>query len=222
MKNRKIIAMVCAVMLYMLLPMQIFAQTLYSNVGSMPASALVNPSLVSYIYRASIRLEKGYAVGMARIDGDKPIPLSDVAAKAEIYSAAGQLLRSSGIKENVDSRLSSFYVNTTYNGSGSMYCKGTFQFLDGSRMIKRTLQTPSGVAPYSVLPEVKRNECGLLYGSNLYDERVDLVWVKGDSGVDGYAYATDLNDSEIDTIVRKIPVYDVTGKVIIDYFTIGE
>lgn len=222
MRKRRIIATVCAIMLYMLLPAQAFAQTLYSSIGSMPASSLVNPSLVSYTYRASIRLEKGYAVGMARIDGDKPIPLSDVAAMAQIYSASGQLLRSSGLKENSDSRLSSFYVSTTYNGSGAMHCKGTFQFIDGTQPLRRTLKTPDGIASYGLIPGVKRNEQGLLYGSNLYDERVDLVWVKGDSGVDGYAYTTDLYTWEIDTDVRKVPVYDISGKTIIDYFTIGE
>lgn len=234
MRKNNIIKIVCVVILCCLMPIQAFAQTL-------SASGVITPAefdgfvITTYNYKASIRLEKGYAVASCRVDADRPIQPAEVAILTEIYNGTGKLLKTSELQLSNNSSLNNFIVNISVNSSTSMYCKGRFQFIDGERIKVRTLQTATGMAATRGITAVSGiNQSGLKYGSGLWDEDLDLILVEGNNGNEGYVYAEKLygpqemtteefyERMEELTNERVLPVFEKDGITVIDSFKVGE
>ena len=210
------------------------AATIYSSQRHIPATDLnYDPAMVSYDFRAALRMDTLFAQGITTIKGDKTIPQSYAGAMADIYSSSGALLNASGWKFNNWGRTTSFNQTVGYTGTGIMYCKATVSVLAHTQEKIYTTKTGNGTVTRSMsLPEEKVNQNGEVYGSGLSDEQVDLILTIGDNGIEGYVYAEDLygplaqNKEEYiekmnQPMVKTIPVYEEDGITIIDQFTIG-
>jgi hypothetical protein len=194
----------------------------------------------TYSYYSSIGTFTSSTTAYAEIDATSSVPTGYMGGLGRLYNSAGTLVKSGSWWYNDVPCWGIGVESGSYLSSGTFYSKSQVKLYNGNGYTTYTCNASPNLqrslASIISTEEYKVNEEGLTYGSDYYaktiDESPELICVLGLNGIKGYVYAEELYNStnSLEEVLEyvgsehqdyTIPVYDVDGETLVDYFEIS-
>lgn len=210
----------------------------------------------SYRYYSSIvSLDDAACLGsFTHIHTDDNVPTGYFGGKCRLYNSNGTLIDSNDWSYNSSAygpggyKFGNVYFAETEAELGKYcYSKGQARFYNGDGYNTYTCTATANMKldgpiihsmteDNSELYEIKKNEFGEIYGSEVFLNEIgvqpDLILAQGDNGVVGYVRAEDLDKDDVacpeDVLIKQmeasgeriINLYDDDGRTILDTYTV--
>lgn len=170
------------------------------------------------------------------------MPAGTFGGKASLYNSNGNLAKSGAWDYNDRRAVAIDFAGATTSLSGTYYSIAYFKYYNGSgySTTYKGYNSPNQRITYNLLNEkedyadferVCKTKDGLTYGSGLCilsgKEEPDLIAATGEMGVEGYVFASDLDDGvtsleealrnsvpEGSSVIQYIPLYDLDMNII--------